>query len=398
MEECKVKYKILIAFSGSKKVHGVEYTESSINGFPESETADTFENDDYRILVVANKYLTGFDQKKLCAMYIDKRLGGVLAVQALSRLNRAAPELNKRTEDLFVLDFFNKTDEIKKAFDPYFTGTVLEEATDVNVLSDIRRTLLDQEVFTQEEVHDFMQLYVTGAEADKLAPYIDHPAHRFNVSMEWDNDTKIDFKMKCKQFVRVYSRMAAIIPFEMPEWEELYWFLKLLIPELKVKTATEDLKELLDSVDLSTYGLRRTSLSQNIELDSNTSEISPTSPTMVNGGEGEPEHETLDDIIQAFNQKWFDGWKNTPEEQKVKVTAIAHAIAENEDYKERVVGNQDTDAADRFFFQLIQSYMIKKRKDDMSLYKQFRDNPEFAADFTALIRRSIDRADYLMKL
>ena len=159
MEECKVKYKILIAFSGSKKVHGVEYTESSINGFPESETAETFDNDDYRILVVANKYLTGFDQKKLCAMYIDKRLGGVLAVQALSRLNRAAPELDKKTEDLFVLDFFNKTEDIKAAFDPYFTGTVLEEATNVNVLSDLRRTLLDMDVFDEEEVHTFMQLY-----------------------------------------------------------------------------------------------------------------------------------------------------------------------------------------------------------------------------------------------
>ena len=191
--------------------------------------------------------------------------------------------------------------------------------------------------------------------------------------------------------------MAAIIPFEMPEWEELYWFLKFLIPELKVKTATDDLKDLLESIDLSTYGLRRTTLSKNIELNSETSEIKPITPTMVNGGEGEPNDETLDDIIEEFNERWFEGWKNTPEEQKVKIKTIAKAIAENEDFKERVIGNQDTDAADRFFFQLIQNYMIKKRKDDMSLYKQFRDNPEFAADFTALIRRSIDRAEYLVR-
>lgn len=397
MEESKVNYKILIAFSGSKKVKGVEYTESGINGFPESETAEMFEKDEYRIMVVANKYLTGFDQKKLCAMYIDKRLGGVLAVQALSRLNRAAPELNKRTEDLFVLDFFNKTDDIKAAFDPFFTETLLEEATDVNVLSDLRKTLLEMEVFEEADIEGFIQLFLTGAEADQWAPYIDRAAHRFNVEYEWDNDTKIDFKMKCKQFIRVYSRMAAIIPYEMKEWEEMYWYLKYLVPELKVKTATDDLKDLLDSVDLSTYGLRQTTLSKNIELDEQTTELKPNAPKMVNGGEGEPQEDTLEEIIKAFNEKWFDGWKNTPEEQKVKITTIAKAIAENEDYKERVVGNQDTDAADRFFFQLIQSYMIKKRKDDMSLYKQFRDNPEFAADFTSLIRRSIDNADYLIK-
>ena len=89
-----------------------------MNGFPESKTAEMFDTDEYRILVVANKYLTGFDQPKLCAMYIDKPLDGVLAVQALSRLNRAAPELGKLSEDLFVLDFYNTTDDIKNAFDP----------------------------------------------------------------------------------------------------------------------------------------------------------------------------------------------------------------------------------------------------------------------------------------
>jgi len=100
-------FKALIAFSGNKEVDGVEYTEAEMNGFSESDTRDKFDEDEYRILVVANKYLTGFDQPKLSAMYVDKKLQGVLAVQALSRLNRSSPKLGKRTEDLFVLDFFN---------------------------------------------------------------------------------------------------------------------------------------------------------------------------------------------------------------------------------------------------------------------------------------------------
>src|SRR5690606_1903907 len=112
-------FKALIAFSGEKVVDGVTYTEAEMNGFAESDTRDRFDDDDYRLLVVANKYLTGFDQPKLTTMYVDKKLQHVLAVQALSRLNRSAPKLGKRTEDLFILDFFNDAADIKAAFDPF---------------------------------------------------------------------------------------------------------------------------------------------------------------------------------------------------------------------------------------------------------------------------------------
>lgn len=109
-------FKIAIAFSGKKTVDGIEYSEAQMNGFSESDTREKFDEDEYRMLVVANKYLTGFDQPKLSAMYVDKKLLGVLAVQTLSRLNRSANKLDKRTEDLFVLDFFNSVEDIKNSF------------------------------------------------------------------------------------------------------------------------------------------------------------------------------------------------------------------------------------------------------------------------------------------
>lgn len=399
MEESRVPYKILIAFSGSKTVDGVEYTEAGINGFPEVKTAEMFEKDEYRILVVANKYLTGFDQPKLCAMYVDKRLDGVLAVQALSRLNRCAPELGKRSEDLFILDFFNTTDDIKTAFDDFYTATVLTEPTDVNILSELRTALLSLDVIEESDIKAFIDLFVHGAEADRLATYIDPAAHRFNVELGLDNDTKIDFKMKCKQFVRVYSRVAAIIPFERRDWEELYWYLKLLIPELRVEVAgRDDLKELLDSVNLSTYGLRRTALSQNIQLDADVSELMPTAPVMVNGGSDGGEDDFLDTIIREFNERWMNGWESTPEEQKVKITSIAKAVAEDKQYKDFVIGNPDSDAADRFFIQLFDRIMTQKRKGDMSLYKLYKDNSTFAAQLQASVRRLIDNGDYMLKL
>jgi len=126
-------FKVAIAFSGKKTVDGIEFTEGVLNGFAEKDTRDKFGTDAYKLFVVANKYLTGFDEPKLTTMYVDKKLQGVLAVQALSRLNRSADKLGKKTEDLFILDFFNQTDEIKESFDPFYTSTSLSKATDVNV-------------------------------------------------------------------------------------------------------------------------------------------------------------------------------------------------------------------------------------------------------------------------
>jgi type I restriction enzyme R subunit len=119
--------------------------------------------------VVANKYLTGFDQPKLTTMYVDKKLSGVLCVQALSRLNRAAPKYNKRTEDLFILDFFNDIKDIKTAFDDFYTSTTLSKATDVNVLHDIKTALDDTGVYERHEVIQLNDLFLKMLQPKKLA-------------------------------------------------------------------------------------------------------------------------------------------------------------------------------------------------------------------------------------
>lgn len=183
-------FSVLIAFSGKKTVDGVEYTEDTINGFPEKDTRDKFDEDEYRLLVVANKYLTGFDQPKLCAMYVDKKLQGVLAVQALSRLNRSANKLGKKTEDLFVLDFFNSTDDIKTAFDPFYTATSLGKATDVNVLHELKGHLDDVGVYEWAEVEDFVEKYFAKVDAQQLSPIIDVAADRFNSGLGLPDNEK----------------------------------------------------------------------------------------------------------------------------------------------------------------------------------------------------------------
>jgi len=189
-------FKVLIAFSGSKTVDGIEYTEAAVNGFAENKTRDHFDTAEYRLLVVANKYLTGFDQPKLSVMYVDKKLQGVLAVQALSRLNRAASALGKKTEDLFILDFFNTVDDIKTAFDPFYTATSLSRATDVNVLHELKDTLDEVGVYEWQEVEQFANLYFGNADAQRLSPIIDTAAARFNVELALEDEAKADFKIK----------------------------------------------------------------------------------------------------------------------------------------------------------------------------------------------------------
>jgi type I restriction enzyme R subunit len=229
-------------------VDGIEYTETSMNGFSENETRDCFDKDEYRLLVVANKYLTGFDQPKLTAMYVDKKLQNVLAVQALSRLNRSAPGLGKKTEDLFILDFFNTVYDIKNAFDNFYTSTSLSKATDVNVLHELKSTLDEVGVYEFSEVENFVELYFYNADAQELSPIIDSAAVRFNSDLDLEDTDKADFKIKAKQFVKIYGQMASIMPFEIVVWEKLFWFLKFLIPKLIIKDPNADqVDELLDS-------------------------------------------------------------------------------------------------------------------------------------------------------
>lgn len=393
--EQRLPYKPIIAFSGEKTVDGITYTESGINGFPDSQTPEKLDGNDYQILVVANKYLTGFDQEKLCAMYIDKPLDGVLAVQALSRLNRISPKLGKCTEDLAVIDFYNKIEEMKNAFNDFFTCTSLSEPTNINVLHDLRAAILDAGVFTEDdEVAQFNDLYQHGAEAHELSPILDRCVERFENEIEWDENGKPDFKIKCKQFVKVYSRVAAIMPFENVKWEKLYWFLRQLIPLLKVTVPNDDLSGLMESVDMNTYALRRTATNQKIELDATTTVLDPNSPNMAGAGSDDPTKSQLDIIIANFNERWFSGWDAPADERRVKMYRVAREIINTPQYQNQIVGNPDRDEADAAFNRIVDTVMRRMRRSDDSLYREYNQNEGFQGNFRNLLRQIIDDQDY----
>ncbi len=370
-------FKAVVAFSGDKNVDGIEYTEAEINGFTEAKTRDKFNTDEYRLLIVANKYLTGFDQPKLAAMYVDKKLQGVMAVQALSRLNRSALSLGKKTEDLFVLDFFNSVEDIKDAFDPFYTATSLSKATDVNVLHDLKGGLDNVGVYEWQEVEDFVERFFNEEEANKLSPIIDVAANRFNNELNLENEEKIDFKIKAKQFVKIYGQMASIMPFEIIDWEKLFWFLKFLIPKLNVKDSDQDfLDKLLESVDLSSYGLKRMKLNLSIGLDDSEAEVDPQNPNPRGVGE-EDEDGFLDKIVSSFNERWFQGWSATPEEQRVKFINISDSIKAHSDFESKYKNNPDPHNRKLAFDKILKEVMLKRRKDERELYKLFYTDEAF---------------------
>ncbi len=388
LEEKGSPFKIIIAFSGKKLFKGIEYTEDSINGFSGSDISEKFDEDEYRLLVVANKFLTGFDQPKLTSMYVDKKLQGVMAVQALSRLNRSANAMGKKTEDLFILDFFNSVEDIKASFDPFYTATTLSGATDVNVLHELKENLDDLGVYEWQEVENFIEKYFGGVDASELSPIIDVAAERFNKELELEDKEKADYKIKAKQFVKIYGQMASIMPYEIVAWEKLFWFLKFLVPKLIIKNPDDDkLDALLNSVDLSSYGLERVKLNAAIGLDDSEAELDPQNPNPRGAHGDDVESDPLDLIIKSFNEKWFQGWDATPEEQRVRFVNIAKKIQEHPDYQSKYIDNPDVQNRDLAYEKIFRDVMNQQRRSELELYKMISQDDVFRQAMQDTVKR-----------
>ncbi len=222
----KSPYQAIVAFSGEHEFAGAKVTELSLNGFPSGDIAQKIQEDPFRFLICADKFQTGYDEPLLHTMYVDKPLAGIKAVQTLSRLNRAHPDKH----DVFVLDFQNNTETITLAFSDYYRTTVLSEETDPNKLHDLKASLDDAQVYSPEQVQTLVDLFLSGAERDKLDPILDACVAVYIQRL--DEDGQVDFKGKAKSFARTYDFLASVMPYPMREWEKLSIVLNLLIPKL----------------------------------------------------------------------------------------------------------------------------------------------------------------------
>ena len=296
LEERKSPYKAIVAFSGSKNYGGKDVTEADINGFPSKDIEENMEHDPYRILVVADKFQTGYDQPLLHTMYVDKILTDVKAVQTLSRLNRCHP----KKRDTFVLDFANEAEDIQKSFQRFYKTTILSKETDPNKLNDLLTEIEEANIYTEEEVNEMNEKYWSGAPRETLDPIVNVAVERFKAL---DDKKKVVCKSSIRGFLRTYPFIAAVMPFKSVEWEKLETYFSLLIHKLP-KILVDDFTEgLIDAIDFDKYRLIKNE-EQKIELENKNAEIDPI-PVGSPKGPQEPELAKLSDILNEWNDIHF---------------------------------------------------------------------------------------------
>lgn len=298
----KMKYKdlgVLVAFSGTVKDNGADYTESGLNKFAESELPERFEGEEYQILLVAEKYQTGFDQPLLHTMYVDKKLSGVKAVQTLSRLNRMC----YGKSDTFVLDFANTKEEIFEAFQPYYERTDVDDITDPNLVYDLKTTLDGYRIYTESEIKAFARIFFkdsakqTELDFGKLSPYLDPAIDRY-CAMESELEQK-EFKVTLRKFIRLYSFICHIIKLNDSDLHKFSAFSRCLLRKLPVdgKSKTPNLD---NDVALQYYRLQKI-FEGKIQLENGTGVL----PGGRHGAGLPPEEEkaTLSELIAKLNER-----------------------------------------------------------------------------------------------
>ena len=291
----------LVAFSGKVSLDGNEYTEAVMNGISEGDLPEAFDSNDYQVLLVANKYQTGFDQPKLCAMYVDKRLRGVSAVQTLSRLNRICAPFDKKT---FVLDFKNEYDDIQKAFSPFYTETILNETI---TPSDIRavEAQVDQYNFLDiDDIESFNEyLYQekrTAKDKAKMWSLLDKSLQIIN---KFGPLEKMEIRSTIKRFIRFYSFLIQATCYENVDLHKKYNFLSYLVKEIEIGGGGNDF-DIADKITASNFKQKKTG-EQTREIESKP-EVDLPKPNEVFFDEAAKKKlsEIIDEINAAYNKNF----------------------------------------------------------------------------------------------
>ncbi|OPY65912.1 MAG: Type I restriction enzyme EcoR124II R protein [Syntrophorhabdus sp. PtaU1.Bin050] len=380
----------LVAFSGTVKDpdSGIEYTEPGMNidvvtgkNISESQLPDKFDTSDYQILLVANKYQTGFDQPLLCAMYVDKRLDGVQAVQTLSRLNRTYGG----KEPPFVLDFVNETEGIYEAFKPYYDATTLQEASDPGHLEALKHELDSFQVYYWSEVEAFAQIFYlplykqNPSDHARMQKYIQPAVDRYR---GLDDEQKEGFYEKITAYVRFYSFISQIIPYSDKELEMLYSFGRFLIPHLDAGDDGVNPHPEKEVV-LEYYRIEKAMSGSIVVEDDATYGVK--SPTAVGTGRAKDEEKPLSEIIQALNERFGTDFK---EEDRL----FFEQIKEKAGQDERVIQTAKTNSLEKFQLgirKIIESLMMQRMAENDQIVTKYMDDDDFQKTVFPILARAI---------
>ena len=362
-------FKAIVAFSGDKNYKGRQVNESMVNGFPSSEIEKRMGKDPYRILIVADKFQTGYDQPLLHTMYVDKVLSDVKAVQTLSRLNRCHP----KKRDTFVLDFAGNTQLVAEAFQKYYKATNLNHETDPNKLNDLLATIEDYNIFSMADVEEINRIYLSEKDRSLLDPILDETVERFK---QHDDDGKIDCKSAIKSYNRIYPFLAAVIPHTSPYWEKMYIYLHLLAAKLPPIPREDWTEGLIDAIDFDQYRSIKQAEAQ-FEMANEDSGIDPV-PVGGGGSTSDPDFDKLSNILEEFNAT-FGGieWEH-PEEAIEQIRQLPGRLAQNENFSNAVRRSDEQNAeieSNNALFQIVVDLLSEKTE----FARNYLDNPQFQA-------------------
>jgi type I restriction enzyme R subunit len=375
---------VLVAFSGVVKdpdFEDHEFTEVKMNnGIKERELPEKFESDAYQLLLVANKYQTGFDQPLLHTMYVDKRLSGVQAVQTLSRLNRIAPG----KEETFVLDFVNDAEEIRRSFQPYYEQTVVAESADPHQLYELQHRLEAMNVFWSQEVEAFCKVFYapkakqTVSDQAEMYRALNPGVDRFKALEE---GKKEEFRNTLSGYVRLYSFLSQVMPFTDTDLEKLYSFSRYL----ELKLPKDERKAPLDldgDVALKYYRLQK--LSEGQVMLSLSDSVVLRAPTDVGTRTAKDVEARLSAIIDVLNERF--GTEFTKADQLLFDQFIEEAKQDKE-VVERALANR----LDNFELAMkpkVEGLMIDRMDQNQEIVNRYLNDPAFqSAAFKAIVKQ-----------
>ena len=370
MREMGLCYGCLVAFSST--VHDTDnerdYTEDGMNELPPRVSiADSFKSPEYRILIVSNKFQTGFDEPLLQTMYVDKRLDGLQCVQSLSRLNRVATGKT----DTLVLDFVNEPEQVQEAFQGYYQTTTLAEETDPNRLYDLQNQLDGFDLYDADTIDQFCRIFYESSRPDELLQSVlDSVVEKWSAL---ETNEKEEFRSTLQSYIRLYGYISQLITFTDVALEKLYIFGRSLNKKLP-KRDQPDLHDVLASVDLDSFRLQRTHDSLQLSLEAEDSEVAGIGSEVATIRE--PDQDFLSSIINALNDAYQTDFTI---EDKVDIETIHRKVHEDEELRQVIKGDNSESNKQYKFNEVIDEILLDFVNSKLELYTKL-SKPEVNTD------------------
>ena len=358
---------VLVAFSGAVEDQGAEYTEEQLNQIPEAELPERFATCEYQLLLVAEKYQTGFDQPLLHTMYVDKKLHGVKAVQTLSRINRMHPGKT----DTFVLDFVNTAEEIQKSFQDYYISTGITEETDPNIVYDLYHFLASYHLWTDKEIEGFTRVFFTqqtkqtNLDFSRLNAYLDPAVARFN---ELEDEDKLEVRARMNKFNRNYDFLTHIIRYDDERLHRFAAYAKLLVRKLRIDGDPTPYLE--DEVALQYYRIQKV-YEDSIDLMDEEGQLANNPDT---SGASEDEKDSLSNIISKLNDRW--GTEFTHMDKVIE--QLTEDMVEDAEVKARA--HNSVDLFSIVYSERIQDIVLERMSQNQDFAIKYLSDAQFRAD------------------